>query len=130
MLNICRCDFQQRAGANYTLRAGPPSRRNYAVDPLLAKLASRRAQGLYRQRNIVTSPQGVFVRIDGEQLLSFCSNDYLGLAGDERIVSAFCKAAEAHGVGAGASHLITGHNAAHAALEEELAEFVAAQVGS
>ena len=96
------------------------------MDPLLSNLASRRAQGLYRQRRTLSGPQGVFVNIDGERLLSFCSNDYLGLASDARIVSAFCKAAEVHGVGAGASHLITGHSAAHAALEEELAEFVAA----
>lgn len=96
------------------------------MDPLVSKLVSRRAQGLYRQRQTLTSPQGVFVSIDGEKLLSFCSNDYLGLASDTRIVSAFCKAAEVHGVGAGASHLITGHSTVHAALEEELAEFVAA----
>jgi 8-amino-7-oxononanoate synthase len=96
------------------------------VDPLLSKLASRRAQGLYRQRQTLTGPQGVFVSIDGKKLLSFCSNDYLGLANDARIVNAFCRAAEVHGVGAGASHLITGHSAAHAALEEELAEFVGA----
>jgi 8-amino-7-oxononanoate synthase len=96
------------------------------VDPLLSKLASRRAQGLYRQRQILTSPQGVLVSIDGKKLLSFCSNDYLGLTNDARIVNAFCRAAEVHGVGAGASHLITGHSAAHAALEEELAEFVGA----
>jgi 8-amino-7-oxononanoate synthase len=96
------------------------------VDSLLSKLARRRAQGLYRQRQTLNGPQGILVSIDGEKLLSFCSNDYLGLASDARIVSAFCKAAEVHGVGAGASHLITGHNSAHAALEEELAEFVAA----
>jgi 8-amino-7-oxononanoate synthase len=96
------------------------------VDLLLAKLASRRAQGLYRQRHTLSSPQGVLVSIGGEKLLSFCSNDYLGLASDARIITAFCEAAAMYGVGAGASHLITGHSAVHAALEEELAEFVAA----
>ncbi len=59
-------------------------------------------------------------------MLSFCSNDYLGLANDPRIVSAFRVAATDYGVGAGASHLITGHHAVHGALEEELAEFVGA----
>lgn len=96
------------------------------MDLLLAKLTNRRAQGLYRQRHTLSSPQGVLVSVGGERLLSFCSNDYLGLASDARIIAAFCEAAEVYGVGAGASHLITGHSAVHAALEEELAEFVAA----
>lgn len=94
------------------------------MDDLAAKLDARRTQGLYRQRQTLNSPQGVRVRVGDETLLSFCSNDYLGLANDPRIVDAFCVAAREHGVGAGASHLITGHNAVHSALEEELAEFV------
>ena len=96
------------------------------MEDLVAKLDARRTQGLYRQRQTLGSPQGVRVRVGDETLLSFCSNDYLGLANDPRIVSAFCVAANEHGVGAGASHLITGHSAVHGALEEELAEFVGA----
>lgn len=96
------------------------------MDDLAAKLDARRAQGLYRQRQTLSSPQGARVTVGDETLLSFCSNDYLGLANDPRIVRAFCEAATEHGVGAGASHLITGHNAVHGALEEELAEFVGA----
>ena len=54
--------------------------------------------------------------------LNFCSNDYLGLATDERIASAMAEAAQQLGAGAGASHLISGHTAEHDALERELAE--------
>ena len=54
----------------------------------------------------------------------FASNDYLGLAADPRLVQAACEGARALGVGAGASHLVCGHNAAHEALEGRLAEFV------
>ena len=97
------------------------------MDDLAAKLDARRAQGLYRQRQTLSSPQGVRVRMGDETLLSFCSNDYLGLANDPRVVRAFRAAAAEHGVGAGASHLITGHHAVHAALEEELADFVGAE---
>ena len=78
------------------------------MDDLAAKLDARRAQGLYRQRQTLSSPQGVRVRMGDETLLSFCSNDYLGLANDPRVVRAFRAAAAEHGVGAGASHLITG----------------------
>ncbi len=75
---------------------------------------------------MLASPQGVEVRIGGETLLSFCSNDYLGLANHPDVVAAFKRGAERYGVGAGASHLISGHNQAHHALEQELAEFVGA----
>lgn len=91
---------------------------------LTARLATRRARGLYRERLVLASAQGVHIRVGDETLLSFCSNDYLGLANDPRVVAAFCAGAERYGAGAGASHLISGHTIAHQALEEELADFV------
>jgi 8-amino-7-oxononanoate synthase len=56
-------------------------------------------------------------------MLGFCSNDYLGLANHPEIIAAMQRGADEYGVGAGASHLVTGHSEAHHALEEELAEF-------
>ncbi|MEK7758400.1 MAG: aminotransferase class I/II-fold pyridoxal phosphate-dependent enzyme, partial [Pseudomonadota bacterium] len=91
------------------------------------ELLRLRAQHLYRTRRVLESPQGVEVRVGGVTLLSFCSNDYLGLANDERVVAAFRSGAERYGVGSGASHLVTGHSVAHHALEEELAAFVGAE---
>jgi len=88
------------------------------------ELNQRRAQHLYRTRRLLQSPQGIEVRMDGERLLSFCSNDYLGLANDARVLAAFKQGAERFGVGSGASHLVSGHGVAHHALEEELAAFV------
>lgn len=96
------------------------------MEDLNSRLVARRAQGLYRERQILRSPQGVQVQIGDERLLAFCSNDYLGLASDPRVIEAFQAGARAHGVGAGASHLLSGHSIAHHALEEELAEFVGA----
>lgn len=88
-------------------------------------LADIRASGLYRTRHVVQGAPGVeVVRDDGVRLSNFCSNDYLGLANHPAVVQAFCRGAERYGVGAGASHLICGHTAAHQALEEELAQFV------
>lgn len=89
-------------------------------------LSQRRAQKLYRERLVLESPQGVHVRLGEETLLSFCSNDYLGLANDPRVIAAFQQGAQRYGVGAGASHLVSGHGRAHHVLEEELAEFVGA----
>jgi 8-amino-7-oxononanoate synthase len=67
------------------------------------------------------------VKLGDEDLLTFCSNDYLGLANEPRVVEAFQRAAARYGVGAGAAHLVNGHSEAHHALEEELAEFVGAE---
>ncbi len=92
--------------------------------PLQQELDQRREQSLYRQRRIVTSPQGVEVEIDGGRYLSFSSNDYLGLANHPEIVDAFQQGLSRWGTGSGAAHLITGHTAAHHALEEELADFL------
>ncbi len=87
-------------------------------------LELRKAQRLYRSRRVSASPQGAEMQVDGEQLLSFCSNDYLGLANHPAVISALQSGAETWGVGSGAAHLVNGHSAAHHALEEELAEFV------
>lgn len=61
--------------------------------------------------------------MDGKQYLSFCSNDYLGLANHPDLIAAFKQAADQFGVGSGASHLVAGHSSEHHALEEELAAF-------
>jgi 8-amino-7-oxononanoate synthase len=87
------------------------------------RLADLRARDMYRRRRVVEGPQGRELRVDGRALLNFCSNDYLGLAADPRLVEALRRGAERWGVGAGASHLVCGHTAAHHALEEALARF-------
>lgn len=95
-----------------------------SLEPELERL---RAAHLYRHRLVVDSPQGVELQVGGEKLLSFCSNDYLGLANDPRVVAALAAGAARYGAGSGASHLVSGHSAAHHALEEELAAFVGAE---
>jgi len=90
---------------------------------LTAALAARKQQQLYRVRQTLQGAQGVLVQIDGQEYLSFCSNDYLGLASDPRLVEAMQEGAARFGVGSGAAHLVTGHSYAHQALEEDLAAF-------
>ncbi len=86
-------------------------------------LQQRREQTLYRERLRLDSAQQVRAVINGRPLLSFCSNDYLGLANHPAIAARFSDAVEQYGVGAGASHLVNGHHAEHEALEAELAAF-------
>ncbi len=100
---------------------------NPTVKSLEENLEQRRQAHLYRRREVLTTAQGVEVAIGGERLLAFCSNDYLGLANHPDVVRALQDGATRYGVGAGASHLVSGHTGAHHALEEELAEFVGAQ---
>ncbi len=94
------------------------------MENLAAALSERQQQQLYRMRRTLESPQDVVVRVDGREYLSFCSNDYLGLANDPRLIAALREGAERFGVGSGAAHLVTGHSYAHQSLEEALAEFV------
>ncbi|AOV18209.1 8-amino-7-oxononanoate synthase [Acidihalobacter aeolianus] len=88
------------------------------------RLEARRAAGLQRFRRQVEGPAGPLQRIDGREILSFCSNDYLGLAGHPAIAEALRRGSLAYGTGSGSAHLINGHSRAHHALEEALAEFV------
>lgn len=90
---------------------------------LASRLAARRAEHLYRQRPLLQSPQQPDVVVDGERLLAFCSNDYLGLANHPEVVAAMQQGSAKWGVGGGASHLVIGHSTPHHELEEALAEF-------
>ncbi|MDX2351372.1 8-amino-7-oxononanoate synthase [Stutzerimonas xanthomarina] len=90
---------------------------------LASRLAERRAAHLYRRRPLLETPQQPEVTVDGEQLLAFCSNDYLGLASHPDVVRAMQQGAARWGVGGGASHLVMGHSTPHHQLEEALAEF-------
>ncbi len=90
---------------------------------LSSRLAERRTAHLYRRRPLLEAPQGVKVVVDGQQLLAFCNNDYLGLANHPQVIEAFAEGARKWGVGGGASHLVIGHSAPHHQLEEALAEF-------
>jgi 8-amino-7-oxononanoate synthase len=91
---------------------------------LAAWLDARKADALYRCRQVIDGPQGAGVRIEGREYLSFCSNDYLGLANHPDVVAAFHRGLDAYGAGSGAAHLVTGHTRAHHELEEDLAGFV------
>lgn len=96
------------------------------LDPI-PELARLEASGLYRRRVLTETPQSVWVQVGGERLLSFCSNDYLGLANHPQVIAALQAGARQYGVGAGASHLVSGHSRAHQALEEELADYVGSE---
>ncbi|CAG9932004.1 8-amino-7-oxononanoate synthase [Candidatus Nitrotoga arctica] len=88
------------------------------------ELDTRAAQGLLRHRCSLQSAQGTRVKVSGKPLLSFSSNDYLGLACHPQLLAALQMGTQQYGLGAGASHLVSGHFSAHDELEHALAEFV------
>lgn len=92
-------------------------------DELASALGEIDAAGLRRRRRTLAAPCGALAVVDGKPLVSFCSNDYLGLANDPALIEAACAGAQAWGVGSGASHLVSGHQSPHQALEEKLAQF-------
>jgi 8-amino-7-oxononanoate synthase len=94
---------------------------------LKTDLAKRQQNGRYRQQRVRVGEQGVDIVLDGQRFLSFCSNDYLGLANHPVITAAFTAVANNEGVGSGAAHLLTGHSHYHDRLEHELAEFTGHQ---
>lgn len=94
------------------------------LNALQQELTQRKADGLLRQRRLLDSPQAEHIVADQQPYLSFCSNDYLGLANHPDLIAAMQKAVGDSGVGSGASNLITGHHRYHDSLEKELAKFV------
>jgi len=90
---------------------------------LRQRLDALRGQGLLRELRRVESPQGTHIRVGGQSLLNFSSNDYLGLANDPLLKDAARQAVERFGAGAGASPLICGSLAPHHELEKTLAGF-------
>ena len=98
---------------------------NELLNRLQAGLHALDAQSLRRRRRTVHTRCAPDTDADGQPLLAFCSNDYLGLASHPAVVAARQEGAARYGAGSGASHLISGHGLAHARLEEELAAFMA-----
>lgn len=94
------------------------------LDELPARLAELDGAQLRRRRRAVRPLQGAHLDVDGQPMLAFCSNDYLGLAGHPALADAACAGAREFGVGSGGSPLVSGHSLANAALEDDLARFV------
>jgi glycine C-acetyltransferase/8-amino-7-oxononanoate synthase len=90
---------------------------------IAARLEELRERGLYRRLRLIEGPQGPRVLLAGREVLLLCSNDYLGLAVDDRVREAAAEAALRWGAGAGASRLISGNMQPHRELETRLAAF-------
>jgi 8-amino-7-oxononanoate synthase len=96
-------------------------------DLFAEQLQALRARSLHRKLREIGSAQGAMVELGGKRLINFSSNDYLGLAGDQRLREAAVAAINEFGVGAGASRLISGTQSPHLQLESALAKWKGTQ---
>ncbi len=78
-------------------------------------------KSLRRKLKVSQSPSAPVMNINGRSMLTFCSNDYLGLANHPALTQALIDGAKTYGAGSGASHMISGHSQAHDELEKALA---------
>jgi glycine C-acetyltransferase len=91
------------------------------------EIAGLKQAGLYTTIRIIDSPMDARVTIDGQELLNFCANNYLGLANHPRLRVAAQEAIDSYGVGPGAVRTIAGTMSLHVQLEQRLAEFKRAE---
>ena len=90
---------------------------------LETELKSLREQGLFNIIRTIGSAQGAWIVVDGQKVLNFCSNNYLGLANHPRMKEAAQKAIERYGVGPAAVRSIAGTLDLHVEMERRMAVF-------
>ena len=89
-----------------------------------------RDAGLYKDERVITSPQGVAIRVgsghvgSGDEVLNFCANNYLGLSSDPAVIDAAADALRTHGFGLSSVRFICGTQDLHKRLEQALARFL------
>ena len=94
------------------------------LDHLKATLRGIADEGLVKRERLITGAQGAHVTVGGRSMLNLCANNYLGLAGDPRLVAAAGDAMRHHGYGMASVRFICGTQDIHAALEARLAQFL------
>lgn len=93
-------------------------------DRVSAELADIDAQGLTKPERVIASRQGPVISVGGRDVLNFCANNYLGLAGDERVTQAGIRAQEKWGAGTASVRFICGTLEIHKELERAIANYL------
>ena len=104
------------------MKTKPITHLSTPYDWLDRSLESIHKANWYRSTQTITSKAGTIATIDGREMLMFASNNYLGLAGDRRLIDAAISATEIYGTGSTGSRLVTGHLALHEELETAIAD--------
>src|SRR5262245_13736441 len=94
------------------------------IDRLQGELADIRSAGLWKDERVIQGPQGARVPVAGREVLNFCANNYLGLAGDPALVRAAQEGLERWGLGLASVRFICGTQTIHKDLEAAVARFL------
>ena len=75
--------------------------------------------GIFKKERVITSPQGAEIRVNGETVLNFCANNYLGLSSHPEVIQAAKDALDSHGFGMSSVRFICGTQDIHKTLEQK-----------
>ena len=89
---------------------------------LQSELDTIEENGIFKKERIITSPQGAEITVNGETVLNFCANNYLGLSSHPKVVEAAKKAIDSHGFGMSSVRFICGTQDIHLELENKISE--------
>ena len=90
---------------------------------LQSELQTIENNGIFKKERIITSPQGVEITVNGERVLNFCSNNYLGLSSHPEVIQAAKDTLDSHGFGMSSVRFICGTQDIHKILERKISEF-------
>ena len=97
----------------------------YSIQSRLQKeLEEIKANGLFKNERIITSPQGAEITVNGKTVLNFCANNYLGLSSHPKVIAAAKQAIDTHGYGMSSVRFICGTQDLHKTLEQKTSEFL------
>jgi 7-keto-8-aminopelargonate synthetase-like enzyme len=94
------------------------------VTRLQTEIEEIKASGLYKNERVISSPQGAEIVVNGQKVLNFCANNYLGLSSHAKTVEAAHKYIDSHGFGMSSVRFICGTQDIHKELEQKVAEFL------
>ena len=90
---------------------------------LQSELQTIEDNGIFKKERIITSPQGAEITVNGETVLNFCANNYLGLSSHPEVIQAAKDALDSHGFGMSSVRFICGTQDIHKTLERKISEF-------
>ncbi|TCZ74731.1 glycine C-acetyltransferase [Flaviaesturariibacter aridisoli] len=94
------------------------------VARLRAEIEEIKTSGLYKNERIISSPQGPEIEVNGQRVLNFCANNYLGLSSHPKTLEAAHRYLDSHGYGMSSVRFICGTQDIHKELEQKLAQFL------
>ncbi|WP_258807532.1 glycine C-acetyltransferase [Pseudidiomarina sp. CB1] len=99
--------------------------KNDFYQQLDAQLEELQQEGLYKKERIITSEQAAEIKVgDGQSVLNFCANNYLGLANHPDLIAAAKQGLDEHGFGTASVRFICGTQDIHKTLEQKLSAFL------